>query len=268
MEKSETLGGTLVRFAGFDLAKKDSVNVRFGFAVRPPRTLFVWEGNPWKLTENNWPGSPKIEDIEVESFEPKPIRDFDPLRGYTMKTNAGSRIVIKVPNKELHATWILEVTDQQNRRHIFRAGNWITDSNGHVFGDVGWDVDLTPKEILSIKLKGHFVDQDYQWVTFEDVALRPVAGEKKPSADIISPGEDLEIHVADDASFDGRYSVRQGGYINMKSVGRILVAGKTAQEAAVKIAKALQTTNSVTATIHTDVKGGILYSKTNAVPTE
>jgi len=52
-----------------------------------------------------------------------------------------------------------------------------------------------------------------------------------PTADrnLILPGDNIEIFVVEDASFNGRYQVRRGGYIILPAVGRIAVAGKTMQ---------------------------------------
>ncbi len=41
------------------------------------------------------------------------------------------------------------------------------------------------------------------------------------------PGENLEVFVNEDPSFNGIYQVRRGGYIIMPQVGRIAVAGKS-----------------------------------------
>ena len=56
--------------------------------------------------------------------------------------------------------------------------------------------------------------------------------------DVILPGETLDLYVVEDASFNGRYVVRRGGYIIIPQVGRIFVAGKklASAEAAVKTA--------------------------------
>lgn len=59
-------------------------------------------------------------------------------------------------------------------------------------------------------------------------------------ADVIVPGENLEIFVNEDPSFNGRYQVRRGGYIILPQVGRIPVAGKTLDGAEASVKKALQ----------------------------
>ena len=62
-----------------------------------------------------------------------------------------------------------------------------------------------------------------------------------PDDDIIVPGDNLEIFVVEDSSFNGRYQVRRGGYIIMPAVGRIAVAGKTMSGAEQEVRKALET---------------------------
>lgn len=55
---------------------------------------------------------------------------------------------------------------------------------------------------------------------------------------IVMPGETLDVYVVEDASFNGHYVVRRGGYIIIPQVGRVFVAGKKlpAAEAAIKTA--------------------------------
>ena len=61
-----------------------------------------------------------------------------------------------------------------------------------------------------------------------------------PSESLILPGDNLEVFVVEDASFNGRYQVRRGGYIILPAVGRISMAGKTVQTAEAEVAKALE----------------------------
>jgi protein involved in polysaccharide export with SLBB domain len=70
-----------------------------------------------------------------------------------------------------------------------------------------------------------------------------------PEDDLILPGDNLEIFVVEDSSFNGRYQVRRGGYIILPAVGRIAVAGKTFQGAEVEVRKALETTQLQHATV-------------------
>lgn len=66
---------------------------------------------------------------------------------------------------------------------------------------------------------------------------------------IILPGDNLEVFVVEDASFNGRYQVRRGGYIIMPSVGRIFVAGKSFQQAEGEVRKALESSQLQHATV-------------------
>jgi protein involved in polysaccharide export with SLBB domain len=63
-----------------------------------------------------------------------------------------------------------------------------------------------------------------------------------PEQDLILPGDNLEIFVVEDPSFNGRYQVRRGGYIILPAVGRIPVAGKTMEGAEAALRKSLETT--------------------------
>ncbi len=58
--------------------------------------------------------------------------------------------------------------------------------------------------------------------------------------DVIAPGENLEVFVVEDPSFNGRYQVRRGGYIILPQVGRIAVTGKTLDAAEAAVRRALQ----------------------------
>jgi len=66
---------------------------------------------------------------------------------------------------------------------------------------------------------------------------------------LILPGDNIEIFVVEDASFNGRYQVRRGGYIILPSVGRIMVAGKTHPAAEAEVRKALEATQLQHATV-------------------
>lgn len=59
--------------------------------------------------------------------------------------------------------------------------------------------------------------------------------------DIVLPGENLDVYVVEDPSFNGHYQVRRGGYILIPQVGRVFVAGKKISDAEGAIRKALET---------------------------
>jgi polysaccharide export outer membrane protein len=67
--------------------------------------------------------------------------------------------------------------------------------------------------------------------------------------EIILPGNNLEVFVNEDTSYNSRYQVRRGGYIILPQVGRVLVAGKTINQAETAVRKALQATQLRHATV-------------------
>jgi protein involved in polysaccharide export with SLBB domain len=70
-----------------------------------------------------------------------------------------------------------------------------------------------------------------------------------PENTLILPGDNLEVFVVEDPSFNGRYQVRRGGYIIMPAVGRIVVAGKTLPEAETEVRRLLEATQLQHATV-------------------
>ena len=67
--------------------------------------------------------------------------------------------------------------------------------------------------------------------------------------EVILPGNNIEIFVNEDTSFNGRYEVRRGGYVILPQIGRVLVAGKTMAQAEQAVRKALQATQLRKATV-------------------
>lgn len=65
----------------------------------------------------------------------------------------------------------------------------------------------------------------------------------------VSPGQALDVLVVEDASFNGRYVVRRGGYIIMPQIGRVAVAGRTIPEASAAVERALQSSQLTRATV-------------------
>jgi protein involved in polysaccharide export with SLBB domain len=58
--------------------------------------------------------------------------------------------------------------------------------------------------------------------------------------DVLLPRENVELYVNEDASFNGKYEIRRGGYIILPQVGRIPVAGKTIEQAEAAVRRALE----------------------------
>lgn len=67
--------------------------------------------------------------------------------------------------------------------------------------------------------------------------------------EVILPGNNLEVWVNEDTSFNGRYQVRRAGYIILPQIGRVIVAGKTIAQAESAVRKALQATQLKHATV-------------------
>jgi protein involved in polysaccharide export with SLBB domain len=74
--------------------------------------------------------------------------------------------------------------------------------------------------------------------------------------DIILPGENLEIYVVEDSTFNGRYQVRRGGYIIMPQLGRVYLAGRKIDQAEAALKKVLETSQLRTATVMIEVLEG------------
>ena len=73
-----------------------------------------------------------------------------------------------------------------------------------------------------------------------------------PKDTIIRIGDVLEILVAEDRSFNGRYEVRRGGYIILPAVGCIDAAGLPLKVVEVNVSKALEETQLPHATVKVD----------------
>lgn len=84
--------------------------------------------------------------------------------------------------------------------------------------------------------------------------------------EVILPGNNVELWVNEDTSFNGRYQVRRGGYVILPQIGRVQVAGKTVGQAEAAVRKALQATQLRRATVMierfegiTDEAGPMIY---------
>jgi protein involved in polysaccharide export with SLBB domain len=67
-----------------------------------------------------------------------------------------------------------------------------------------------------------------------------VSAAATPEDSLVQPGDVLELDVHEDASFNGCYAVRRGGYIIVPGLGRVSVAGKTVEDAEAEVSKALE----------------------------
>ncbi len=80
--------------------------------------------------------------------------------------------------------------------------------------------------------------------------------QSSPGDEIVVPGENLEVFVNEDPSFNGIYQVRRGGYIIMPQVGRIAVAGKSLSAAEAAVKRALQSSQLKNASVMIERKQG------------
>lgn len=69
---------------------------------------------------------------------------------------------------------------------------------------------------------------------------QPAGGAGSGDSDVLLPGENIELYVNEDASFNGKYEIRRGGYIILAQVGRIPIAGKTIEQAEAAVRRALE----------------------------
>jgi protein involved in polysaccharide export with SLBB domain len=63
------------------------------------------------------------------------------------------------------------------------------------------------------------------------------AGKTEPT---FNPGDSLELLVEEDESFNGTFEVRDGGYVLIPKVGRVVVAGLTRDTAETRVRETLQ----------------------------
>lgn len=70
--------------------------------------------------------------------------------------------------------------------------------------------------------------------------FQPPANAPSVQRDSFKPGDSLELFVEEDASFNGTYPVREGGYILIPRVGRVQVSGLDRDEAENHLTKTLQ----------------------------
>jgi protein involved in polysaccharide export with SLBB domain len=85
-----------------------------------------------------------------------------------------------------------------------------------------------------------------------EVHFTPLIGLKAETSTIRS-GDNLDVRVVEDPSFNGKYSVRRGGYIIVPQIGRIAVADKTKEEAAAAVEKALEAAQVPKATVTIEI---------------
>lgn len=82
-------------------------------------------------------------------------------------------------------------------------------------------------------------------------AVVPVSGPQavEQPSNVFLPGDDLELFVKEDASLNGVYPVREGGYIVMPRAGRLQVAGMTREQVEPRVKDFLQKSQLTQATV-------------------
>lgn len=69
-------------------------------------------------------------------------------------------------------------------------------------------------------------------------------------------GDSVEVLVEEDSSFNGVFEVREGGYILIPKIGRLLVSGLTRNAVEHRVQEALQRTQIKTATVFVERRAG------------
>jgi polysaccharide export outer membrane protein len=127
----------------------------------------------------------------------------------------------------------------------------------------GASVEETDKLKLEVDTAQSKYEEAKAELTVVNSQLEPAGGTVN-GPEVIVPGENLDLWVVEDPSFNGKYAVRRGGYIIIPQVGRVPVAGKTIDQAEGALKKALQSSQLQRATVMiepsegTDVDNGPL----------
>ncbi len=166
MGKRPDLEGTLVRVATSFSEEKESTAARFGFAVKPWRTLLVWEGTPLKLTAQNWPGPEAPPEVALSSFRPEGIAT----------ATEGTRVEIPIAEKtRWQWDWNPYVANRDGKQQ--HANQWPRPARKDV---LAWEFDdVQPAEVQSITLQGRSFEDDYYWTEFQNVALQQATSDQK-----------------------------------------------------------------------------------------
>ncbi|MFN7139153.1 MAG: polysaccharide biosynthesis/export family protein [Limisphaerales bacterium] len=110
-------------------------------------------------------------------------------------------------------------------------------------GGTSQEVDRWKREIVALEERIKTAETELERVQNQSrVAIQTLQGSFKENveANLLVPGESIEVLVLEDDSFNGVYQVRRGGYIVLPRVGRIYVAGKDVAGAEKAIKEALQ----------------------------
>ncbi len=136
----------------------------------------------------------------------------------------------------------------QSKLDAARSRLDVETAAGHSDASDKWDHEVHDWDarVKGLESQEEEVTAELQAAQSQSQAQGPV---EAPEDSVILPGDNLEIYVVEDPSFNGRYQVRRGGYIIMPAVGRIPVAGKSMQGAEQEVRKALETSQLQHATV-------------------
>ena len=101
-------------------------------------------------------------------------------------------------------------------------------------------VDKAQQEVRDWEARVKTLQAQLDQVDKEIQASEKATQGPEPDEGIILPGENVEVFVVEDSTFNGRYPVRRGGYIILPAVGRIYVAGKDLKAAEGEVKKSLE----------------------------
>ncbi len=156
-------------------------------------------------------------------------------------TNSSELAVIRTRREQVikELAYIQSKIETAKMKYIGAAAGAKPDNN---------EVDYWKREIAAWEARLANAKEELQKMDAQESALTRVVT-PKAEADIILPGEMLQVYVAEDSSFNNLYQVRRGGYIIVPAVGRIQVAGKSLAEGEAMVKASLEKTQIKSATV-------------------
>jgi polysaccharide export outer membrane protein len=121
----------------------------------------------------------------------------------------------------------------------------------------GWDTRLKASQADLSK-----IDADIKAKVEE---LKKILVDGSPTANIIVPGDALQLFVLEDESFNGLYQVRRGGYIILPRIGRVLLVGRDVSNAEKTIKDALEQSQLRQATVQIERTRGALEEESGDI---
>lgn len=139
---------------------------------------------------------------------------------------------------EQKALWEKEITFYRTKLNNARGQLASATSTGSAD-----EVDRWKREVIALEERVKTAESELNRIQSQTTTLiQNLQNSLKGSAEanLIVPGESIEVIVLEDDSFNGVYQVRRGGYIVLPRVGRVFVAGKDVAGAEKAIKEALQ----------------------------